>query len=1270
MTKCTICGIRPNLVDSNYCILHSGAGALASPLIKPLKVLIHDPNEGEPAAHSSSNLLSTKSPPPPHLINELQPILLSANKARHNKNLSVNFITPAPANHYSNSANNSPRIDTKISNYNNISNTLQVKSHVHGSSLDMNMSPSQLTNPHTTKLVRNNYYTFKPRNQNNSTNNSPAQADAIYYYNTSPPYSSPLKLYKSAAIIRLITIIRNRIIPNLSLRWSGASIVKSFLSHKFGGLELDWTGMINKEFGLDEFRYRVAAKLHHLNSSDSITATVESMVQMFKALKSFNKLLPTASALNAGLSKQETLTNIVQAVESVVESERVTLYLIEKSGIQLALADKAHSSYKHFPVEHARCVQHGIISYVAKAGEIINIADASSHPRFIPDLDKKSGFKTKSILAIPVYSYHKTQHNDDKPKGEVIAIIELVNKKLKPSEDENSFDSKNNPLHSSFTWEDVNLLKFIAVLAGQCLENASLYEQSIRRRTQQEKLSKLIELMSAETEVNIIINQIITAATQLISVDRVNVYIVDESKSKLICKVHKDRSMMGIKLPLNYGLPGLVYHDKKLININNPNTDPRFDSNNLKLDAVSNYKTHNVLTMPIIDNNNKVVAIIQLVNKKEINDKNVHLLRSKTKSSNVSYTAFTLEDESLMNSLVSSAGQILRKAQVFESLLKEQRKIGGLIRILQITDSEENSEAMLLKTLEITHAAIEHSQQIALFFIDNVKDDMFALIVNNNNYINNNNTYSHFTISSLAINSGFAGHVVATGKSLNIACKARESQYYNSSLDLATGLMSESLLCHPIKSRDNTVIAVLQCVNKVHKKLNNKLELLEYSEADEEIAAALSIQLSSTLKLRLSELLLNRSKNSEQMKGINSLLEIYGNTKNKIALFEANQHKANNNHRTSLIYTNNTDNSSALQQINAFNSAWSAVTINKNNLYKATADPIELTLSPWPRELVNNRLVSIDILSSLEFNPFDYDEEELLHFTLIIFNHFNLIQHFELNQEKFHNFLLAIRSKYLHNPYHSFYHGFAVLQFLFFIIKQTQINQQLNSLDLLSLLIGGLVHDVGHPGNNNSFEISIASELATLHNDQSVLENYHAFITFQILRHSSCNIFDSESSKLASEEVRSLRASIITSLLHTDMMQHFELCKSLDKREKFDYSKHKDKQVVLNVLTHAADISGQVLPIELAVQWEQRVTEEFIHQAGVEKSLGIPTALFMQDLTISSVRYKNHVNFLDFVMQPYWLAVSNLFPPLKCCYNNLINNRKYFNDKTILPSSA
>ena len=60
----------------------------------------------------------------------------------------------------------------------------------------------------------------------------------------------------------------------------------------------------------------------------------------------------------------------------------------------------------------------GIAGAVAQSGEAIRIDDAYSDPRFNQDVDRRTGYRTRSILSLPVKNV----------SGEVFAVAQLLNR--------------------------------------------------------------------------------------------------------------------------------------------------------------------------------------------------------------------------------------------------------------------------------------------------------------------------------------------------------------------------------------------------------------------------------------------------------------------------------------------------------------------------------------------------------------------------------------------------------------------------------------------------------------------------------------------------------------------------------------------------------------------------------------------------------------------------------------------------------------------------
>lgn len=193
-------------------------------------------------------------------------------------------------------------------------------------------------------------------------------------------------------------------------------------------------------------------------------------------------------------------------------------------------------------------------------------------------------------------------------------------------------------------------------------------------------------------------------------------------------------------------------------------------------------------------------------------------------------------------------------------------------------------------------------------------------------------------------------------------------------------------------------------------------------------------------------------------------------------------------------------------------------------------------------------------------------------------------------------FLIASRSAYnAFVPYHNFRHVVDVLQAIFHFLVQlgrlpsypggqtssvvpTPIAALIRPFDALTLLITAIGHDVGHPGVNNAFLVTLNAPLAQLYNDRSVLESFHCAAYSQILRRHWPAAF-------SGVEMRQL---MINSILATDMGLHFDYMKRMGNlEEKFFANGHvtegwngrtleEYRTLACSLLIKCADISNVV----------------------------------------------------------------------------------------------
>lgn len=91
---------------------------------------------------------------------------------------------------------------------------------------------------------------------------------------------------------------------------------------------------------------------------------------------------------------------------------------------------------------------------------------------------------------------------------------------------------------------------------------------------------------------------------------------------------------------------------------------------------------------------------------------------------------------------------------------------------------------------------------------------------------------------------------------------------------------------------------------------------------------------------------------------------------------------------------------------------------------------------------------------------------------------YNLTEVYQIPEIKLTFFFNEIQKQYKFNPYHNAIHAADVLSSGLYLINNSEIVNSLSNLEILSVIISHLAHDVGHPGLNNRFLINFSDPLA------------------------------------------------------------------------------------------------------------------------------------------------------------------------------------------------
>ena len=96
---------------------------------------------------------------------------------------------------------------------------------------------------------------------------------------------------------------------------------------------------------------------------------------------------------------------------------------------------------------------------------------------------------------------------------------------------------------------------------------------------------------------------------------------------------------------------------------------------------------------------------------------------------------------------------------------------------------------------------------------------------------------------------------------------------------------------------------------------------------------------------------------------------------------------------------------------------------------------------------------------------------------------------------------------------------------------------------------------------------------------------------------------------------------------------------------------------------HSCDLSAQVYKQEIAVQWGDRITEEFKRQSDREASLKLPRTLPESYEEIDVM--KSQIGFVSKIVKPLWDPFTTCFPPLAPCLDRLEANEQCYKNKLV-----
>jgi sigma-B regulation protein RsbU (phosphoserine phosphatase) len=193
------------------------------------------------------------------------------------------------------------------------------------------------------------------------------------------------------------------------------------------------------------------------------------------------------------------------------------------------------------------------------------------------------------------------------------------------------------------------LFQLHARLVSLALRDAKLLSSTRRRLTKLSFLVDASKALSSTLDLAELLGRIMDLAKTHTDAERGTLYLVDESTHEIWSLIAHGMERQEIRLPVGHGIAGFVAQTGETLNIPNAYAEPRF---NAQVDQQTGFRTRNILCLPIRSKTGKVIAALQLLNKRQGD--------------------FTDEDADFLRTLSAHMGLALENARLHQELLVKE----------------------------------------------------------------------------------------------------------------------------------------------------------------------------------------------------------------------------------------------------------------------------------------------------------------------------------------------------------------------------------------------------------------------------------------------------------------------------------------------------------------------------------------------------------------------------------------------------------------------
>ena len=251
----------------------------------------------------------------------------------------------------------------------------------------------------------------------------------------------------------------------------------------------------------------------------------------------FAAMVDVGSQISAARDVDQLLRTVMDRLTSLLGAEAATLFMYDADTNELWSRVLKGSTLKELRVP----VDRGVAGYVFRHGKTVVVGNAYDDSRFNPEVDRRSGFKTRSIIATPL------KHVGGKVRG----VLQVLDRRV-----------------DAFTVEDRALVEGIALQIAAVMDNVLLLEElKQHREALTQRVRELDALYEIERAISLsqgqadLLDRILQQAMAATVAPAGSVLLVEEERDSLYFRTARgDRSeaLLSMTIEAGQGIAGYV----------------------------------------------------------------------------------------------------------------------------------------------------------------------------------------------------------------------------------------------------------------------------------------------------------------------------------------------------------------------------------------------------------------------------------------------------------------------------------------------------------------------------------------------------------------------------------------------------------------------------------------------------------------------------------------------------------------------------------------